>query len=222
MARMRELGFVLDYFDNHGVWSERYPNIQQNAYLFSQRGKIDSDVPVIPAPAGLPFAPNRARTRAVIRREDRRQLPAAPSQKVVIYGTRGHARGLHQVIEDLAAASGADIRLSRLSGRQGFPRGVGHPRSPGAGRGRVGLAAPRTSWSRSASAQPSRAIASRTTSSAGSVRGSRPCSTRAPGSESASRSGRGAKVAPAPRSRPRSRSAATCSFLSTARSSMTA
>jgi hypothetical protein len=37
IARMRELGFVLDHFDNGGVWSERYPNIQQNAYLFSRR-----------------------------------------------------------------------------------------------------------------------------------------------------------------------------------------
>ena len=36
-------------------------------------------------------------------------MTTASSQKVVIYGTRGHARGLHQVIEDLAAA-GVDIR----------------------------------------------------------------------------------------------------------------
>jgi sugar O-acyltransferase (sialic acid O-acetyltransferase NeuD family) len=40
--------------------------------------------------------------------EEDHQLPAASPQKVVIYGTRGHARGLHQVIEDLAA-TGADI-----------------------------------------------------------------------------------------------------------------
>ena len=37
IARMRELGFVLDHFNNGGVWSERYPNIQRNAYLFSRR-----------------------------------------------------------------------------------------------------------------------------------------------------------------------------------------
>ena len=36
-------------------------------------------------------------------------MTTAAPQKVVIYGTRGHARGLHQVIEDIAAA-GADIR----------------------------------------------------------------------------------------------------------------
>jgi hypothetical protein len=34
---MRKAGFDLDYFNNCGAWSERYPNIQQNAYLFSRR-----------------------------------------------------------------------------------------------------------------------------------------------------------------------------------------
>ena len=35
-------------------------------------------------------------------------MPSAPSQKVVIYGTRGFARSLHQIIEDVAAG-GVDI-----------------------------------------------------------------------------------------------------------------
>jgi hypothetical protein len=34
---MRRAGFRLDYFDNCGAWSERHPNIQKNAYLFSRR-----------------------------------------------------------------------------------------------------------------------------------------------------------------------------------------
>jgi hypothetical protein len=34
---MRRAGFRLDYFNNCGAWSERHPNIQKNAYLFSRR-----------------------------------------------------------------------------------------------------------------------------------------------------------------------------------------
>jgi hypothetical protein len=37
VATLRRAGFALDYFDNRGVWSERYPKIQKNAYLFSRR-----------------------------------------------------------------------------------------------------------------------------------------------------------------------------------------
>jgi hypothetical protein len=38
IAVTRELGLVLDYFNDGGAWSERYPKIQKNAYVFSRRG----------------------------------------------------------------------------------------------------------------------------------------------------------------------------------------
>ncbi len=37
IAVMRELGFVLDHFDNFGTWSDRHANIENHAYLFSRR-----------------------------------------------------------------------------------------------------------------------------------------------------------------------------------------
>lgn len=34
ISTMRKYGLALDHFEGHGVWSERYPNIQKDAYLF--------------------------------------------------------------------------------------------------------------------------------------------------------------------------------------------
>jgi hypothetical protein len=45
VARMRELGFVLDHFRQFGVWSERHPNIQQNMPICSPASVDGSDVP---------------------------------------------------------------------------------------------------------------------------------------------------------------------------------
>jgi hypothetical protein len=36
MEKLRELGFTLDWFNNFGIWSDQYPNIKLNGYLFSR------------------------------------------------------------------------------------------------------------------------------------------------------------------------------------------
>lgn len=40
VTTMRRLGFVLDYFNNHGPWSDRHPNIQRDAYLFRRQQEM--------------------------------------------------------------------------------------------------------------------------------------------------------------------------------------